>query len=322
MNTSEFPSQHLLSSVSLVATGVVLIGLADMPYGYYTLLRFVLCGSAILLLLASLESANSIIIWIFGATAVLYNPIVPIHLGDKSIWVVLNLVTIFGFWAVYFVARRQPSPRAASQEQQLGDRSKRNQSHLTKESVEQELSADFDSVSESAGFPSEIAYEANDVLDQIENEAERYHQQINAQVDNSFRFLTDNFQESNRSKYSKETLAVFTTHLAALVGLSRAFPNIHSSVSNGLTRTLSFRTPNTAPDVKPPPGTFVSYCSLEETYMHNQKKVFVQRGAAPLVNDLLKELGSEAGKHEMLMEHVEKSAKECIKTFLPHLAQD
>lgn len=320
MNSGEFPKQNFLLNVSLVATGVVLIGLADMPYGYYTLLRLVLCGSAILLLLASFESANAIVTWTFGAIAVLYNPILPIHLGDKSIWVVLNLITIFVFWALYFIARRQSSPRAAPQEQQFGDLSTRKQSHFPQKSLEPELSSSFDRVSESAGLPGETAYEEDDELDQIEKEAERYHQQIDAQVENSYRFLSENFQEGVQSKYSKDTLAVFTTHLAALVGMSRAFPNIHSSVSNGLTRTLSFRTPNTAPDVEPPPGVFVSYCSLEETYMHTQKKVFMQRGVEPLVNDLLKELGAEASKRELLLKHIEESSKECIRTFLPHLA--
>ena len=33
------------------------------------------------------------ILWIFGFLAILYNPIIPVHLYEKEIWMVVNIVT-------------------------------------------------------------------------------------------------------------------------------------------------------------------------------------------------------------------------------------
>jgi len=38
---------------------------------------------------------------VFGALAVLYNPIIPVHLYEKEIWMIVNLVTA----AVFFFKR-------------------------------------------------------------------------------------------------------------------------------------------------------------------------------------------------------------------------
>jgi hypothetical protein len=53
--------------------------------------------------------------WSLGAAATLYNPIVPIRLGDKGLWIIANVATLALFWIV--VARRsadEESPRTPS----------------------------------------------------------------------------------------------------------------------------------------------------------------------------------------------------------------
>jgi len=77
---------------------VMAIGLLPMPYGYYNLVRFVVCGSAIFFAHNSFQKGESGFVWIFGALAVLYNPILPIHLYEKEIWTVVNLVTSICFF--------------------------------------------------------------------------------------------------------------------------------------------------------------------------------------------------------------------------------
>lgn len=42
--------------------------------------------------------------WVLGGFAVLYNPVLPIQIGDKGIWEVLNVATVISFWVV---SRRQ-----------------------------------------------------------------------------------------------------------------------------------------------------------------------------------------------------------------------
>jgi hypothetical protein len=97
---------------AVVASVAVLIGLGDMPYGYYSLLRLGLCGFCLFLLLGSDAARIEWQRWLLGATAVLYNPVFPIRIGDKSIWIVLNIATVALLWIV--AARRssgESSPR-------------------------------------------------------------------------------------------------------------------------------------------------------------------------------------------------------------------
>jgi hypothetical protein len=91
---------------SAIATAAVVLGLGDWPYGYYLLLRLFLCGLSLFLL----AGANLLLAdwqrWALGGFAVLYNPVLPIRLGEKDIWVVLNIATVVLFWVVS-VRRRQ-----------------------------------------------------------------------------------------------------------------------------------------------------------------------------------------------------------------------
>lgn len=161
-------------------------------------------------------------------------------------------------------------------------------------------------------------------LDDIERSAEKYHEQIDDQIELSYKFLQDNFGENEREStdepYSQKTIAVFTVHLASLVAMKREFPEMNRMIFNGLTRTLSFRTPNTMPNVKPPNDRFVSYCSLEESYMHNQTEAFQDQGLEPLVENLLRHLGRDKDiDYNLLCSHLEHSSHQISKTYLPHL---
>lgn len=44
--------------------------------------------------------------WVLGGLAVLYNPIVSVHLGDKELWSILNIATVIYFWVVRMRWRR------------------------------------------------------------------------------------------------------------------------------------------------------------------------------------------------------------------------
>ena len=74
----------------LVAMG---IGLFPMPYGYYFLSRLVVFVCAIYFAMQLNSQSDAALVWVFGFFALLYNPIIPIHLGSKDLWVIVNLVT-------------------------------------------------------------------------------------------------------------------------------------------------------------------------------------------------------------------------------------
>lgn len=80
---------------------VMAIGVLPMSYGYYSLSRLVVCGCAICFAVAAKSKNQDVFIWVFGALAVVYNPIIPFHLYEKEIWMIVNLVTA----AVFFFKR-------------------------------------------------------------------------------------------------------------------------------------------------------------------------------------------------------------------------
>lgn len=66
-----------------------------------------LCGTSLFLLLGAnlIQDWNR---WGLGAFAVLYNPIIPIYLRQKGLWIVLNIPTIALFWVVTTRERSGP----------------------------------------------------------------------------------------------------------------------------------------------------------------------------------------------------------------------
>lgn len=70
----------------------LLFALLPLPYGYYTLLRFVVCGASCWLAYKHYEAVGSHA-WtvIFIVLAVLFNPIIPIHF-PRNVWAVIDAV--------------------------------------------------------------------------------------------------------------------------------------------------------------------------------------------------------------------------------------
>ena len=80
---------------------VMVIGILPMPYGYYSISRLVECGSAIFFSHRLHRKRETVFAWLFGGLAILYNPIFPIHLYDKELWMAVNALT-----AVFFFIKR------------------------------------------------------------------------------------------------------------------------------------------------------------------------------------------------------------------------
>ena len=72
------------------------------PYGFYVFMRIVTCGSLIGLML---EKFPTWVKFVLLLLAILYNPVVPIHIGDREIWAWFNAATIpvlVALWCVIF----------------------------------------------------------------------------------------------------------------------------------------------------------------------------------------------------------------------------
>ena len=82
----------------IAPTIVLIIGLFPLPIGYYTLTRLVVCGCAVYYAYSFYQKKENTLTWIFGFLVILYNPIVPVYLYEKAIWVFVNIITIFAFY--------------------------------------------------------------------------------------------------------------------------------------------------------------------------------------------------------------------------------
>ncbi len=78
--------------LSIVSGLLLLLGILNIwPYGYYTLLRWVVCGAAIFNTIGFSKAKLTGWGLVFGALAFLFNPLFPIHL-TKSSWVGIDLI--------------------------------------------------------------------------------------------------------------------------------------------------------------------------------------------------------------------------------------
>ncbi|MEX0451054.1 DUF6804 family protein [Spiribacter sp. 218] len=68
---------------------LLVIAIAPLPYAYYELLRFIVCGTFGYLAYLTITRQAHLHTAIFSVSAVLFNPLIPIYLG-KEVWVVVD----------------------------------------------------------------------------------------------------------------------------------------------------------------------------------------------------------------------------------------
>lgn len=77
---------------ALIAAILLVIALAPMPYGYYQVLRIVVCGLSCYGAYLAYNAESHIWMWLLAGIAILFNPIFPIYL-ERDLWNVIDLVT-------------------------------------------------------------------------------------------------------------------------------------------------------------------------------------------------------------------------------------
>jgi uncharacterized membrane protein YccC len=76
----------------IAAVIMLLLALGRLPDGYYTFLRFVVCGTmAYGAYFAFTKQKKPAWAWTFGIIAVLFNPFIPFHPG-RDVWQVIDVV--------------------------------------------------------------------------------------------------------------------------------------------------------------------------------------------------------------------------------------
>jgi len=77
-------------AVIYITSTMLLIAVAPLPYGYYTLLRLVVTGVLGWAAYISYTRNNYVLPWIFILIALLFNPIIKVHF-QKEIWIVIDI---------------------------------------------------------------------------------------------------------------------------------------------------------------------------------------------------------------------------------------
>ncbi len=74
-----------------IITVLLIVAVFSLPYGYYQFLRWATCATAVYIAVMSYKWDKKWATWLFGAIAILFNPLFPIYL-TKEIWRPINVV--------------------------------------------------------------------------------------------------------------------------------------------------------------------------------------------------------------------------------------
>ena len=99
---------------------MLVAALLPWPYGYYNFLRFCVCGAAAFLAYQQWTHDDAASKWVvvLVGIALLYNPLVPVHL-TREIWIVLNVGTAIAFVS-HFRSLRMLLDESAERTRQIG----------------------------------------------------------------------------------------------------------------------------------------------------------------------------------------------------------
>lgn len=118
MDTKNNGKQKLPSNVTFCVAAscfmaiLYLIGMADLEYGYYSLLRifsFLVLPLIVLVFFTISEKLLTVFNCVIAVIWILFNPVAPIYL-DKDTWVILDAICglamyVYGFYALIYYKR-------------------------------------------------------------------------------------------------------------------------------------------------------------------------------------------------------------------------
>ena len=96
--------------MSIVCAGMLFMAVLKLPIEYYRLLRIVVFAGAILVIIENLKKQMHWVV-VFTLIAVLFNPIFPIYLYKKSIWMPFDIITGILFLIEVFTTAIKKEPK-------------------------------------------------------------------------------------------------------------------------------------------------------------------------------------------------------------------
>jgi len=111
-------NKYLSFSVIARIVGSILLfrALSRHPYGYYTLLRWVVCATAAYTAYVSAAVNRIPWAWFFGLVALLFNPLIPVRI-DRATWAYLDVTVGVVFLVSLFFIREDISTKGGQSNQ-------------------------------------------------------------------------------------------------------------------------------------------------------------------------------------------------------------
>jgi len=96
--------------LKLAAAGLLFGALWRHQHDYYTLMRWVVCGVSAFGAFQAVTSGKSGWVWALAVVALVFNPIVPIHLKRETWAFIDSAVAVFLLISIAFIDRRTSPP--------------------------------------------------------------------------------------------------------------------------------------------------------------------------------------------------------------------
>lgn len=84
-----------------ISVFMLFLAISRLPYGYYIFLRWVVSVTALFSAWAAYECRRKPWVFVMGGIAILFNPIIPVHL-PKETWIVIDPVAAIVFLVSIF----------------------------------------------------------------------------------------------------------------------------------------------------------------------------------------------------------------------------
>lgn len=91
-----------MKRILLIVAITLLLALAPLPICYYTFLRIAVTVTAVIIMANEFKTGISIWFVFFGITAIIFNPIIPIYLYKRSLWMPIDILAAILFFSYSF----------------------------------------------------------------------------------------------------------------------------------------------------------------------------------------------------------------------------
>ena len=96
-----------MKNILLIIAGSLFLAIINLPIGYYTFLRILVTIGAVGIIIKEIENGITLWIIIFGIITILFNPLIPIYLNEKSAWIPIDIITAVLFLIKSFTLNKQ-----------------------------------------------------------------------------------------------------------------------------------------------------------------------------------------------------------------------